>query len=328
MGDILLTTPLLRLLKKKFPECKIHYVTKIEFSELLRNNPYIDVIHFFKESGGSSELFRLKSELQKTQYDVILDLHANLRSIFLRHQIPHRALYIFKKNRLKRFLYIKFRCRWYHHMPSVPVRYLDTLKDLDIIDDNHGPEFFLDARLQTIMKEKLDKLGLKKRRLTVCLCPGAGFATKRWPVEYYAQLAKRLCQDENTQIIVLGGNQDIEMAQTIANKERSCIPLAGQTTLMESACVLELADVVITNDTGLMHLANALKKKTVAIFGPTTRELGFFPRPAISRVVEKSDLSCRPCSHTGSQRCPKRHFRCMKEIQPESVFSAVMEILK
>jgi lipopolysaccharide heptosyltransferase II len=327
MGDILLTTPLLRAVKKKFPESKIHYVIKAQFSDLLRVNPYVDVIHFFNASGGLAELFRLKSELQKTEFDVILDLHANPRSFLLRRQIRHRLLKVFKKYRLERFLFIKFRMDAYRHIPDVTHRYLATVQDFGVMDDKQGPDFILDPAVFAGMKERLRSLGLKKNRLTVCICPGAGFATKRWPVQYFARLACRLVADKNAQILILGSGQDILLADEIAGAAHPCINIAGQTTLMESACAMALADVIISNDTGLMHLSNALKKKTVAIFGSTTRELGFFPLPELSLVVENTDLSCRPCSHTGLHRCPEKHFRCMKEIQPESVYRAVGEIL-
>lgn len=328
IGDILLATPLLRLLRQKYRTASIDFIVKKQFHDLLRMNPNIDHIHTFDPHAGISALVELKKRIVDRRYDLVIDVHDNFRSHYLR-QMPHAQVVKIKKYKWRRFFLVA--CGWNFYTAVVPVyqRYIHTVSHLGIVDDGLGLDFYLDPVVQASIHNRLCDAGFHFDRLTLGIAPGASFATKRWPVENYAQVAKRAADELGVQIMLLGNAADAELTHSIAHKiEHSVYDLAGRLTLMESACALRHANLMLTNDTGLMHLATALKIPTIAIFGPTVKELGFFPIPPHASVIERTKLSCRPCTHTGRNKCPRKHFKCMREIRPEQVFEEVTAAVK
>jgi heptosyltransferase-2 len=146
--------------------------------------------------------------------------------------------------------------------------------------------------------------------------------TKRWPEERFVELT-RLLTARGERLLLFGGRPDSAVAETIARTApRGIADLTGRLTLMETAAAMERCRVVIANDSGLMHMATAVRRPVVALFGSTVREFGFFPYNSPAVVLETNGLRCRPCSHIGLPRCPKRHFACMREILPEQVVEA------
>ncbi|MBN1998568.1 lipopolysaccharide heptosyltransferase II [candidate division KSB1 bacterium] len=326
IGDILLTTPVLRLLKQTFPSAELDFLIKSQFAPVLFNNPHVD--HFFPFDGkaGRRELFRIAGLLKQRRYDLVVDLHANFRSFFWRKKAHAAQVVVFRKNRWRRFLLVKCGIDLFSTIRPVYQRYIDTLSMYDIHDDGHGPEYFLDT--QSDPNTLLKKYDVKSGRILVCLCPGAGFFTKRWPVDNFVQVAKRLAEEKKATILVIGGERERNLGKILKQAVGPiCIDMTGQTTFPQTAGLITRADLVISNDSGLMHLANSLKKKTLAIFGSTTEHFGFFPLPPFSRVLEVKNLKCRPCSHIGRKRCPRGHFRCMMEITPDMVFQAAEQML-
>jgi heptosyltransferase-2 len=172
-------------------------------------------------------------------------------------------------------------------------------------------------------------MGMRESGTFIGLCPAAKHATKCWPQERFAELGVKLSEDANSQIFLFGGSEDKEKCITITHAINSvrgegvAINLSGEFSLLESAVAMEACSLIVTNDTGLMHIACALKKKVVAIFGPTVGEFGFFPVGTDSVVVERKGLYCRPCSHIGLKTCPEKHFRCMNEIQVSDVLGSI-----
>jgi heptosyltransferase-2 len=163
----------------------------------------------------------------------------------------------------------------------------------------------------------------------ITIAPGAKHFTKRWPADSYSQLIERLQQETNIPVVLVGGNDDVEVSKQILQQcpDGAAISVAGQLSIRETAALIGHSRLLITNDSGLMHVADALAVPLVAIFGSTVEELGFFPSSPKAIVIENRGLSCRPCSHIGRGRCPKEHFRCMLEISPFNIFRAVQEKL-
>ncbi len=328
IGDILLTTPLLRLLKRRFQQAEIGFVIKKQFVDLIRTNKNVDRIFCFDASAGFADLRRIKREIRDLGYDLIIDIHKNFRSYYLRRGLRNAKVVSYRKYLLQRFLLIKLGWNTYSQIVPVYQRYLMSVAELGIRDDGAGLEFFLDLDVKEKVDELLHRRGLLIDHLTIGLAPGAGFATKRWLPEYYTAVAQQAMEGRNAQILLFGNEKDRSITREIAGLMRSpVIDLSGQFSLMESACALARCDLLITNDTGLMHLATALQIKTVAVFGPTTKELGFFPVGRMVRVAENQELSCRPCTHMGSKRCPKGHFRCMRDLKPERVYKLAADLL-
>ncbi len=323
IGDIILTTPLIRVLRKRFPSARIDFITKAKYADLLRFHPALSQIYEFPDHGGFAELKTARRWIAAQGYDVILDLHRNLRSYVLtwrqlRGPIPRMSKYAFR-----RFLLVKFGINRYREVVPVYRRYLNVAGHLGVGDDGRGSEIFIPRDVLQRINARLRESALPEGRF-FALAPGAGFATKRWPIEYFIDLGRNLSKN-NRVFCILGAQQDRRLADQIRQVLPEALDFTGRLTLLESAAVLSQARALITNDTGLMHMAEAVKTPVVALFGSTTRELGFFPMLPESVVIENPEIRCRPCSHIGRHQCPKGHFLCMRSLKPERVFRVLKE---
>ena len=327
IGDILLTTPLLRLLRKRFPNAFIGIVVKEQYKDLVRTNIYVDEIFTFDAAKGFGALKKLRKDVRQKGFDLFVDIHKNFRSYYLCFFSGVKVV-TYSKFRIKRFFLVQFGWNLFKEIIPVYVRYINSVSMFGVKDDGNGLDFFQEQSTRDQIMARLKDQGYRQDLLTVCLAPGASFETKRWPKEYFANIAKRFIQEHNAQVILLGDEKDKSITQFIAKHiNSSYFDLAGQLNLMQTACALSLGDVVVTNDTGLMHMAVALKKKTITVFGPTSKELGFFPVDDFVSVIENNDTSCRPCTHIGSHKCPKGHFKCMKDVTPEKVYTSAITLL-
>lgn len=326
IGDIILTTPLLRNLKRTYPEAEIDFVVKKKFQEILYGNPNISNIIPFDDKNGLSELRRIKKAIVQKKYDWLLDIHKNLRSVYLRTCSGAKKRFRYKKEMIRRFLLIRFKLNYYQTIVPIYRRYMIELESFGIHDDAKGLDIYVDP----IAKERVTgRWGsfFEKFPLLVGLVPGAGYATKRWLPEGFARVGERLMRENGAGIILFGGPDDLALHEEILNRMNGeALALAGKTSLQESIAAMTFCTCIISNDTGLMHVAVALKKKLVAIFGATTEELGFFPCAKEQIILQNNGLSCRPCTHIGSDGCPKAHFKCMEEISAEDVYRAATKL--
>lgn len=322
IGDIVLTTPLIRILRKKITGCRIDFLTKSKFTPLLRHHPDISHLLEFPNEGGLGALLQLRKFINAQNYDIVFDLHKNFRSFFLAAYQSVRHLSRLKKYSVRRLLLVKTGLNFYYQIKPVYSRYLDIAYKLDIQDDNLGTELHLPPTVKTQIRKRLAE-HFPDRKSCIAIAPGAGFATKRWPIKYFSQIVDMLLQ-EGYHCFVLGDKKDKSLANTIAKDNPSCVDFTGKLNLLESAAAIALAEKLITNDSGLMHIAEAVGTPVVAIFGSTVRELGFFPMRPQSRVLENPAIRCRPCSHIGKNRCPRKHFNCMRTITPAMVFHEVL----
>ncbi len=321
IGDILLATPLLRLLRQRFSGARIDMVIKEQYKPLLAHNPYIDSLYTLNTPGSFRELRDLRKRLPK-DYDLVVDIHNNLRSRYLTFRMRGKRKIC--KHKFKRFLLVAFNFNVYRKITPVYRRYLQTVTKWGITDDGEGLELYVDESVNKRISTWLDAQDVRPQKTIVGIVPGASFWNKRWPVEKFSAVCEHLCANCDARILLFGSSDEQHIAQAIAESfGKKAVNCAGELSLIETACALSRCDAVITNDSGLMHMATALKIPTVAIFGPTTRELGFFPTGPNTAVVERPDLYCRPCTHIGMNRCPEKHFRCMKEIEPEEVWQQV-----
>lgn len=329
IGDIVLTFPLIRVLRHRFPNAELHYLVKQEYADLLRSHPGLDRVWSFDTRTGWAGLRQLKRDIRSTFYDLFVDIHRNLRSIYLRSGLPGTTVITYNKRFFRRWFLIHMGLNTYRHVVPVHRRYLQALSSLQISDDDKGLEFFVDPAEQRTIDTFMIQKGLDPNGVQIAMAPGAGFATKRWPVAFFIQTARRLIEEQGARIWIFGDHKDRSLAAEMAAElDKACIDLTGDLSLMQTACALRRMRMLVTNDTGLMHMACALDVDVVALFGPTTRELGFFPVHPHARVVEHLDLSCRPCTHVGSDKCPKGHFRCMRECSVERVVHTVHQVLR
>ncbi len=324
IGDIVLSTPLIRVLRKKFPLSQIDFIVKKEFSELLKFNPHLTNLIELDKSKGFKELLKLKKQILKERYDLIIDIHNNLRSIFLRAFSGAKVVKV-NKRVFKRFLLVKFKINLYKNPIHVVEKYIETVHQLSIKNDNQGLELFVPNEIVEVAKSKIN---FSDSSLYIAIAPSAKHETKRWIPERFAEIGDKLTEKFDAKIILMGGKEDENRCKMVESMMKNKpINICGKTSLLESAGVLSLCKLLVTNDSGLMHIGSAVKTKIVAILGSTVREFGFFPYETKSIVVEK-DVPCRPCSHIGRKKCPKQHFKCMRDIQVDDVFSACVKLIQ
>ena len=190
-----------------------------------------------------------------------------------------------------------------------------------------GTEIHVPAGKSEKVQKMLSEFGYAFDAPLVIICPGATYFNKRWKPEGFIETARQLIRDKSAFVIIHGGKKDSGLCSQIAAAIGSgAASMAGLLSLSESAALLQLSKLVIANDSGLLHLAQSQKRPVVGIYGATTRELGYFPVEQNSTLIE-TELPCRPCTHNGLDRCPKKHFRCMNDISTRKVINAALQYL-
>jgi lipopolysaccharide heptosyltransferase II len=332
IGDVVLASPLIRVLHKRFPSSQIDFVVRKEYSELIRYNPNLNLAIEFDAQGGFQELRRLKERIRREKYDLIIDIHNSLRSRYIRSFSGAKEIVVINKRIFARTMLVRLKKNYYHDIVSVADRYLEPVRIYGIENDAQGLEIFIPDETMYKVSRKMSSLRLRTFEIVVGFCPSAKHATKRWPEERFIEAGLQLVREQKAKIILFGGKNDTVLCTTIANginrkSERECaIEFSDQFSLIETAAAMQFCDVIVTNDSGLMHIAAAMKKKVVAIFGSTVREFGFFPVGTENIIIERKGLYCRPCSHIGRSNCPERHFRCMNEIQVDDVVDSIKAV--
>ncbi len=309
IGDIVLTSPVVRCIKTQLPEVELHYLTKESFSILLESNPYIDKIHLLGD-----DFYSIIKELQSENFDFIIDLHNNLRTFYIKWYLekPVRSL---NKLNIRKWLLVNLKI---NILPDKHIvqRYLDTVKKINVSNDGEGLDYFI---------PKKDEIQLHDFPLThmhgyAALVIGAQHATKKLPFEKL----KELCEKIQVPFIVIGGKEDFQ----IGNELEKLFPFkvfnaCGKFNLNQSASLIRQSKIVITHDTAMMHIAAAFKKKIHSFWGSTISSFGMYPYfgnkleylslyKNNSFIHEVKNLNCRPCSKIGFNKCPKSHFNCMK----------------
>ncbi len=325
IGDVLLTTPLIRILKNYYPDSRIDFMTtKINF-DLLKFNPNINILIEYDKSLSINEILKFKDNIIKeSNYDLIIDLQNNLRSKILTSAVQAHV-YKFNKRRLYKIklVYFKYKVKDYLQIPDL---YVNSLNELSILPDGLGLEFWLKKDLKN--KTYPFKEILTSNILKIAIAPGAHHFTKRWTKEKYIELCKELVNKYYSNISLIGGSEDEKLCQEICDSVgTNCQTFAGKISLLDSAEIINDSDLTITNDTSIMHISAARQVPTVAIFGSTIPEFGFSPYMVNNRIVQ-NDMKCRPCTHIGKKKCPKGHFNCMNTIEVNAVMEAVQSIIE
>jgi lipopolysaccharide heptosyltransferase II len=336
VGDIVLSSLLVRTFRKRFPECQLDFLVKEEYADVVRHNPHITNVITFPALGSFDDVRRLRSTIKQTDYDLVIDIHDSLRSRYV--CLGARNVVRINKRKFARFLLVQFQHDVYSAFgdaPSVALRYLEPVINLGVADDGEGLEMFVSADTTAKVHELVRRSGFTSEQKFIGMCPSAKHNTKMWLKERFAEVASELSKKHNLPIMLFGAGDDevqrsleIESSVQRLNPEARTLNLAEKISLSETAAMMDYCSIVITNDSGLMHVAAARKRNVVAIFGPTVKQLGFFPFGTHSIVVENVELDCRPCTHIGSSSCPKGHFKCMNDISASQVVAAANTLLQ
>jgi lipopolysaccharide heptosyltransferase II len=317
LGDILLTTPLIRSLNKKYENLQIDFLLRREYQELLLYNPYINKIYLYERKSESN--IELLEELKKNNYDLIIDLQNNYRSykIVSQLKVPVKK---FHKHSLDKFLLVKFKINNLKDEPQIPERYAETLNEFEL--DNEGLDLFIGNVESPLSKKEYSDLKTRN----VGFAPGARHFTKRWPEEFYVNLGKKLV-DAGYSILLFGGKDDKEICSGISALIPGSINLCSDDEVLITASGMKECIAIVCNDSGLMHIACAMKIPVLVFFGSSVKEFGFTPYKNNNLIIENKSLSCRPCSHIGREQCPKTHFKCMLELTPDIAYQKLLELL-
>ncbi|MFN2570469.1 MAG: glycosyltransferase family 9 protein [Gemmatimonadales bacterium] len=317
IGDVLLTTPLVRALHHRHPEAEVYFVTKRAMAPLVIENPHLTGVIALEASERITDLARRLRPLGPTHG---LDLHGSLRSAALRLLVPCKWSG-YSKRKFARTTLISTKINLYGKHVPVPERYFEAARPLDVTPDGGPPEFFLSPAARERMAHWLGERGFEQKPFAA-IAPGAAHATKRWPLDHWRVLTARL-QKLGYGVVAVGGPGDRTLADALGAGVANA---AGELTLQETGACLARAAVLISGDTGVMHMATGVGTRVLALFGPTVESFGFFPYARPAAVLER-DLPCRPCSAMGSERCPLGHHRCLDDILPDQVASAVQALV-
>ncbi|MBI9054786.1 MAG: glycosyltransferase family 9 protein [Bacteroidales bacterium] len=314
IGDIVLTSPVVRNLKQQVENVEIHYITKPQFKSIVDNNPHIDKVHVLKKS-----LKETVEELKYEHFDYIIDLHRNLRTARFKNKLKIIS-FSFEKLNWEKWQLVNFKK---NKMPDVHIvdRYVDTLKVFDVKNDNQGLDYFIPEKDEVNVSEIAEDFS--KGYIGVVV--GAFHYTKKLTKEKIIAI----CNKIDKPILLLGGPDNAEEAEEIKKEVSGIISnTCGKYNLNQSASLVKQANVILTPDTGLMHIASAFKKKIVSVWGNTVPEFGMYPylpHPD-SEIVEIKDLNCRPCSKIGFSECPKKHFKCINDLDENYIAKKINDL--
>ena len=318
IGDVVLTTPILKELKKKYPDIIIDFLVMENFKDAISGCSYIDNLILFnkKKHDGLKNMIILGKELKLNNYDYIFDLHAKIRSKIIRSAIGCKA-YTYKKRSLLKSILVKTKAIKYRVDDTIIKNYFGAFKVLGL--EYSGEDLTFSFEKKDL--KKLETFCIEYDNVPM-IAPGASKETKKWTKEGFAELSKLLYNKYGKKPILIGSSSEYEMCEEIKKMaDGFAINLAGKLTLKESGALLSKAKFLVTNDSGPFHIARGVKCPTFVIFGPTS--------PGMFEYDEKNILiylnePCSPCSLHGDKVCPKKHFNCMKKLNA----AMVMEIIE
>jgi ADP-heptose:LPS heptosyltransferase len=318
IGDIVLTTPVIRCLKQQVPDAEIHFLVKDNFRSVVSHNPYIDKLQFLSHSWDL-----MIHELKLEDYDYIIDLHHNIRSLRVKKALG-KPSFSFRKLNLQKLIYTNLKWNLMPHVHIVD-RYLETVSSFGVTNDGEGLDYFISKEEEV----NLADIPASHHAGFIAIVIGAAHNTKKYPVHKL----RTVCEKLDHPVILLGGKEDAENGQAIAIADPVKVYNAcGKFSLNESADLVRKAKLVVSNDTGLMHIAAAFKKPIISLWGNTVPSFGMYPYYGKNYlkqsklpydILQVNKLWCRPCSKIGYAKCPLGHFTCMENITEEEVLQKI-----
>jgi heptosyltransferase-2 len=321
LGDVVLATSVLKGLREAYPGSEIVFVVRSRYVDVFKNNSYLNRVIEWGENEPFSTLLK---KVRRERFDVLIDLHATQRSRSISAFSGARRVVRYRKGHLSRRISVLRKKR--PPAKHVIERYLEAVSVLGVRDLSPVPVIYPGLEEMEWAREFLGRRGYSGGQL-IGLAPGARRATKMWPAEKYGALAGIMESTGSLRIVVVGDERDRPVVASVLEGGSRVIDAVGETDLSRLAALLSQCDLLVSNDSGPVHVAAAVRTPVVAIFGPTVEEFGFAPYGEGNRVVSK-ELYCRPCSLHGTKNCPEGHFRCMEEIEPEEIFRVVTDLLR
>jgi len=317
LGDIVLTQPVTAVLREKYPQAQLDFLTKPQFTQLVEAFGTIDKIYT------TADNLKLIPKLRKNEYDIIIDLQAKLNSFLLKTITAGQKTVTYNKKHILRQKIVKNKTS--ETISSTVELYFTALEKLGIEAKIRPPKLIPTSIKKYGVLTFLPDLKKGDTKL-VGIFPGAKHFTKQYPFWNYAKAME--LAPKNFKFVILGSAEDTNLATKINERcQQEILDLTGKLNLQELISVVNILDAVVSNDSGPMHIAAALQKPQVAIFGATHPALGFAPMNK-KAIALSLDLECQPCSLHGEPFCPKAHFRCLNSLLPESVTNALKKVVE
>ena len=314
IGDIVLTTPIIRGLKQQVENAEVHFFTKPAFKEILEANPFIDKLYVLED-----DLNAQLKEMKKEHYDYIIDLHKNLRTLKVKSELKTIS-FTFDKLNFQKWLMVNFKI---DKLPPLHIvdRYYDAVDVFDVEDDKKGLDYHIPEQDKVPVSSIIP---VSKGNQYITLVLGANHNTKMLTESKIDSILSSL----DYPVVLLGGKSDYEFGEAIQKKHPEHVFNAcGKLSINQSASIINQSKLVVSPDTGMMHIAAALKKPLISIWGNTIPEFGMYPYYPnnLSAIFEVKGLPCRPCSKLGYKKCPKKHFRCIEDIKSQDIVDKIKE---
>ena len=333
LGDLVLTTPIYRELRKVYPNSRLTLLTSEGFGRVLENNPHLDEIIYHHRKETRNDLENLIDQLRLQKFDLIYDIHNSLRSRWIGWQLKRHAPkpehWLIEKRTLARELQIRFGWGQFFNGKSQREQWLEPLRRHHTGALSTKTELFPSVADKNYVKAWLNQNDLQDKPF-VCIGASASFPLKCWPLQNFKKLIENIIQS-GISVVLVGTNGEIETEELAEyfRGSQNVFCAAGMFTILQSAALLEMANAVVANDTSIIHLAEAMRTPTIALFGPTVKEFGYAPMLAQSRLIETDlALRCRPCSRTGKGTCKNREQQvCMYSISTQKVWDAAQLLL-
>lgn len=330
MGDIILTTPLIELVAKTFPLARIDFCTKENFTYLIKSNPKIHKVIKAKSDLNYGALKDLRQLIKMSNYNLIIDLQNNLKTMYLR-LIQDAKVHVFNKHSFKKFLLVNSKINLLKNEKPIAERYKETVARYASPEDMHRktlPVLFSDPVSERSIENMLESLDITGANRLICVPAVSGHFTKTYPPESYAEIINDF-PDESAVFFLTGRGKDSTNIQLIRSltQKRKVYDLCDRLEIEDLISLIKRSSLVICGDTGPMHIAEAFNIPMVMMAGSSVKEFGFYPQNERSAILENNTLKCRPCSHYGKEKCPKGHFKCMKDLTPGMVLAKAASLI-
>jgi lipopolysaccharide heptosyltransferase II len=328
LGDIILTSLTVRNLRNRFPNARIDFLTYKEFSQTLDSNPYLNNVYTLNRNISLKNIINFAKELiikNNGKYDVAIDLQGKLKSILIKHLSACHS-FDFPKYSLKKKLLV---CTKINKLPtrSIAERFLDVTRHLGVQDDGSGFQIHLPEERNNPTYPPFARTYPKKNKFIIGVAPGAKHLTKRYPAAHYAKMCNLIALFLDAEFCFIGSKGDDALLKEIETESGiKFINRGGSESLYDTIRLLDKCDVLVSNDSAPAHIAAARRTPVVMIYGSTVPAFGFPPFRTPSSIIEV-DLECRPCTHIGRAACPKRHLKCLLQIEPEAVARSVIDLI-
>ena len=314
LGDIVLTQSAVQAVQNEFPDAQIHYLTKKVFVPIVEMFNCVDTIHYWENK------YTLLKNLRKIKFDMAIDLHSKLNTFLIKSTINAKQTVTYNKKHFLRRQIVKGKTN--KVISSTVGLYFTALKKIGSESEMSVPKLF------PVKNTKMPKAFIINENVKyIGLFPGALHKTKQYPLNLLAEFIDSVPTEWNCQFLIFGSESERDLVEELNSiTETDIIDLCGKLNLQQLVFAINMMDVMITNDSGPMHIAAALEKPQIAIFGATHPKLGFAPMNK-KAILLSANLQCQPCSLHGSDNCPKKHFNCMKSISAEQILNSLKTLI-